>query len=415
MRTLILSIFIFTLSYYSHAQNVNVPDAIFKDALISAGIDTNDDGEISFAECEGINYVNVNNQNIADLTGIEAFVHLDSLYCGWNQLINLDISKNSELSYLYCSNNQLTNLDVSKNSALTYLECYLNQLTSLDVSNNNALTDLLCHNNQITSLDISNHAALNLLNCSFNQLTSLDVSNDSALHTLDCHWNQLTSLDVSENIALVYLLCSDNQITRLDISNNSILKELWCSENQIENLDVSDNFDLNQLACGNNKLTIVDVYNNTALYNLDCSYNQLASLDVSNNKSLQILNLSYMPDLKKVCVWEMPFPPSDISVDTTGSPNVYFTTDCSTRIPEDNQEKKAIIIYPNPSDDIINIGLENSNCATIEIFNFSGTLVFSKAMHSASEKVDISGLSKGVYLVKVKQDSSVIVEKATVQ
>ena len=33
--------------------------------------------------------------------------------------------------------------------------------------------------------------------------------------------------------------------------------------------------------------------------------------------------------LNKVCVWSTPFPPIGVEVDTTGSPNVYFTTDCS--------------------------------------------------------------------------------------
>ncbi len=36
----------------SNAQNVNIPDANFKNALISVGVDTNEDGEISYAECE---------------------------------------------------------------------------------------------------------------------------------------------------------------------------------------------------------------------------------------------------------------------------------------------------------------------------------------------------------------------------
>jgi len=36
-----------------------------------------------------------------------------------------------------------------------------------------------------------------------------------------------------------------------------------------------------------------------------------------------------MPSLFKVCVWTTPFPPEGVDVDTTGSPNVYFTIDCS--------------------------------------------------------------------------------------
>jgi hypothetical protein len=35
-----------------------------------------------------------------------------------------------------------------------------------------------------------------------------------------------------------------------------------------------------------------------------------------------------MPSLYNVCVWEMPFPPVGVGVDTTNSPNVYFTSNC---------------------------------------------------------------------------------------
>jgi hypothetical protein len=50
---------------------------------------------------------------------------------------------------LFCYYNQLTSLDVSKNTALLDLQCYDNKLTSLDVSKNTALTCLGCNNNQI--------------------------------------------------------------------------------------------------------------------------------------------------------------------------------------------------------------------------------------------------------------------------
>jgi hypothetical protein len=39
-----------------------------------------------------------------------------------------------------------------------------------------------------------------------------------------------------------------------------------------------------------------------------------------------------MPNLEEVCVWTLPFPgppPDNLNVNTTGSPNIYFTMDCS--------------------------------------------------------------------------------------
>ena len=83
----------------------------------------------------------------------------------------------------------------------------------------------------------------------------------------------------------------------------------------------------------------MNVSNNTALELLCCDNNQLTTLDVSNNTALGTgpidfitfygLYISEMPTLYQVCVWEMPFPPTGVEFDTTGSPNVYSTTDCS--------------------------------------------------------------------------------------
>jgi hypothetical protein len=86
-----------------------------------------------------------------------------------------------------------------------------------------------------------------------------------------------------------------------------------------------------------------------------------------------------------------------------------------TNIQGDYKENNTINIYPNPSDDIINIDIENINNATIEIYDVNGTLIFSKALNSNFEKIDISGFSGGLYLVKVKQDSTVIIGKVVVR
>jgi hypothetical protein len=62
---------------------------------------------------------------------------------------------------------------------------------------------------------------------------------------------------------------------------------------------------------------------------LDCTENRLATFNISNNTAIDWLNISNIPSLNKVCVWEMPFPSDGVVSDTTGSPNVYFTMDCA--------------------------------------------------------------------------------------
>jgi Leucine-rich repeat (LRR) protein len=414
MKALTFLIFFLFLTSVSIAQNINIPDTNFKNALISSGVDTNEDGEISFAESVAITKLDVSDNNISDMTGIEAFINLDSLDCHSNKLTSLDVSNNKVLDSLNCSENLLSNLDVSNNTQLTWLICGFNYLTGLDVSNNTALKVLQCHFNQISSLDIANNTALNNLSCSYNKLTSLNVYYNPDIATLWCNNNQLTSLDVSNNSMLNSLNCWNNKLTSLDVYNNAQLAWLMCGFNFLTSLDVSNNAVLSNLSCEDNNLTSLDISNNAILTQMICSRNPLTNLDISNNAALNYLVLSGMPTLQEVCVWGMPFPPAGIYVDTSGSSNIYFTSDCFSHVQGDYIEKSSINVYPNPCDDIINLEIEDPNHAVIEIYNVNGSLIYSESLQSKFEKIDVSDFSKGVYLIKVKQEGTTIVGKVVV-
>jgi Leucine-rich repeat (LRR) protein len=264
-----------------------VPDNNFESYLeingMGDGIWLND--SVSTANINTATYLNVNNQSIADLTGIEDFTTLTTLNCSGNQLSSLDVSQNTALTYLDCESNQLTSLDVSQNTALTNLYCTSNQFTSLDLSQNSFLAKLYCGNNQLSSLNVSGATALTTLWCWYNQLTSLDVSQNTALTELHCYSNQLSSLNVSQNTALDTLVCADNHLTSLDISQNTALTILSCDLNQLTSLNVSQNTALTNLDCHYNQLTSLNVSQNTALIRLMCDDNQLTSLDVRNGNN----------------------------------------------------------------------------------------------------------------------------------
>jgi hypothetical protein len=138
----------------SFGQNVYIPDANFKAYLVgNSEINTNGDTEIQVSEAEvfeGIIYCDY--ASISDLTGIEAFTALNTLYCAGNQLTSLDVTHNTVLEKLLCYNNQLTSLDVSQNSALDFLGCEDNQLECLNVKNGNNTAFQLLHANGNTNL-----------------------------------------------------------------------------------------------------------------------------------------------------------------------------------------------------------------------------------------------------------------------
>ncbi|MFC2116639.1 hypothetical protein ACFLTU_09190, partial [Bacteroidota bacterium] len=122
--------------------------------------------------------------------------------------------------------------------------------------------------------------------------------------------------------------CTQNQLRSLDVSGCTALTELYCEDNQLSSLDVSNNTALEHLSCVVNQLSSLDVSINSSLEFLDCSMNQLTELNVSNNTEIKRLNLVEMRFLNEVCVWTWPFPTDSVIVSTSGSPNVYFTTDC---------------------------------------------------------------------------------------
>jgi len=117
-----------------------VPDDNFETYLenngMGDGVLLND--SINTLSIEMLMYLDVSNQNISDLTGIEDFTVLSTLNCDINNLTNLDVSTNTALIDLGCNDNQLTNLDVrnGNNTSFQSFESYNNpNLYCINVDN----------------------------------------------------------------------------------------------------------------------------------------------------------------------------------------------------------------------------------------------------------------------------------------
>lgn len=178
--------------FFASAQLTYVPDDNFENylethnasgGLVIPGSPTsmgngiiNDDYVIT-ANINTLTVLTISDREIFDLTGIQDFASLITLYCGDNPLENVDLSNNIALEVLDFYDNNLVSLDLSNNTSITQINVYRNQLTSLDLSNNTALEVLGCSRNQISSLDLSNNTAMSILFCDRNQLTSLNVKN----------------------------------------------------------------------------------------------------------------------------------------------------------------------------------------------------------------------------------------------
>lgn len=94
-------------------QYTLIPDSNFEQKLIDLGIDTDGlNGKITATNISTITSLNLSNSNIKDLTGIEIFTALKILDCSNNQLVTLDLSKNTNLQILYVTGNPLVYLNL---------------------------------------------------------------------------------------------------------------------------------------------------------------------------------------------------------------------------------------------------------------------------------------------------------------
>ncbi|MBF4519047.1 T9SS type A sorting domain-containing protein [Flavobacterium sp. ANB] len=217
-----LSVLFFLFSLFGFAQYTAIPDINFENKLIALGIDSGvADGQVLTANIANRFLLNVSNSGIRNLSGIQDFTKLTTLYCQDNLLTSLDVSQNKKLNYLDCSNNALTSLNISGSTDLATLNCETNQLSNIDFTTNPVLYNLYCNSNKLTNLNLTANPDLNFLYCYANQLTSLSVTTNTKLTRLYCQENQITSLDISTNTALKEFFCRSNQLTSLNLKNGT--------------------------------------------------------------------------------------------------------------------------------------------------------------------------------------------------
>lgn len=190
-------------SITTHVDGIAIDEGHFPDEnfrkYLKDNFDKDGDGYFSQDEIDNVTTIGMFNKGIKDLKGIELFTNLQWLHFGNNQVTDLDISKNLELTALSCTNNQLKSLDIGNNKKIKALQCNGNQLNSLDISNNLNIESLDCSNNQLSQLDVAKNSELGWLWCINNQLSSLDISGNSNLVSLRCYDNRLINLDLSYN------------------------------------------------------------------------------------------------------------------------------------------------------------------------------------------------------------------------
>lgn len=333
MKKLFLS-FLFCIAVFlqTNAQGyVSIPDSNFvswlqsnvPSAMSGSQLDT------TAAVLSTITAMNISDDSISDITGIEYFPNLLQLNCSQNQishmppfaasLTSIDCSSNhldsipalpSGVTTLICNGNYINELPALP-AGLLRLDCYVNNLSILPELPS-GITHLDIHSNSFSAID-SIPFFVTYFDCSYNTITAMPPI-PSSLDTLICGFNNLSALP-GLPITLMILHCYSNNLTALPLLPNSLL-DLDCNNNLITALPVLPP-NLTKLNCSNNPLHVLPALPgmlNTlycaadlltalpslpaSINDLECSNNALDSLGVlpanlnvlhCNNDSLFVL------------------------------------------------------------------------------------------------------------------------------
>ena len=177
----------------------NIPDEALR-AYIAERFDRNSDGILNAQEIDDVRQIKAEDLHISDLTGLDLFPRLHTLWVDDNDLTTLDLSGITSLREVTARNNNITSVDLSGMTGLQKIDLDHNHLSSIDLSGLDNLTSLGLGDNDLSSFDARGLGlqALDLRSCEY--LTDLKVGSD-ALTSLDIqNCSNITSLDVSSHV-----------------------------------------------------------------------------------------------------------------------------------------------------------------------------------------------------------------------
>ena len=188
--------YVFTSNFQERCTYI--PDDKFEQIMISLGHDDVMDNYIKTSNIDSITtlHYTLYEGGIYDLTGIEGFSSLTELNVAGNYIESLDLSHNDQLEIINCADNQiLHSLILGENPNLIELYCGWNELTHLDISKNINLQKLYIGINNIIDIDLSNNVELtHFISDTYSSFTSLDFTFNNKLNTLVLSADALTEL-----------------------------------------------------------------------------------------------------------------------------------------------------------------------------------------------------------------------------
>lgn len=236
----------FTFGNTLQAQYVTIPDANFA-TWLQTNYPQCMQGNQMDTTCSAVitdTIVNCQRKSIVDLTGIQYFDNLTTLWCRANLIVQLgDLPPN--LKWLFADSNRLTTITAFP-PTLTRVDLSTNLLSILPIIPN-TVSSIQINHNSFSVMPILPNSIVHI-ECTHNQLTSL-LSLPPNLEGLYIGNNLLTGLPTLP-VSMEYLVCPQNRITILPALPPK-LKTLICNSNLLTSIPILPD-SLRTLNCGYN-------------------------------------------------------------------------------------------------------------------------------------------------------------------
>lgn len=303
---------------------------------------------------------------IKDLTGLENFYNLVTLYLQNNDIKTIDpIGTCVKLQSLYLSNNSnlgnnnnaiekltvLTTLDLS-NTGMTNIDS-INRLTEIFISKKKSTTivGLNISDNGLDNIDgIENITTLQSLSIANEKLDDEKISKLSQLtnlSTLNINGNQIENIDVLSSLEnLKYLYFNNNKVQSLQPINGRVFYELEFTGNRVQDITpLSSHRTINNLKMDSNKIEDTSILSGISM-------SEEQTLSVTGQKIVRALDKNATGEVTV----ELPqiFKASQDSTNKLYTSSDLITTNCT--------------LDSTGSNVVVNIDELNGDVAQVEIY-----------------------------------------------
>jgi len=350
-------------------DTVAIPDTAFLYALIEEGVDTNGDSLISYTEAEAITELDIEGYtgggcgDIADLTGIEAFVNLDTLVLVRSSLSKLDLSNNTALKYLSVGENGLTEINISSCTELSTL--ILSKLVERCGNNSNKLA----------TLDISNNPKLTYI-----WMVGMPTLFEVCVWTMPFPPEGVEVLKLGSPNVNFTTGCSDFEVPYITASDSHYQPDFIEATSSVNGMIylVPENTERDIAEIRGALIDSVEAVSNTAVK---------VSLSGLFNGVYWLYARDSAGNISEPAVFEI------LGVGFEDEMAGHFR------------------FYPNPTSGLLTIETSVYDLHSIEISSLNGQMMYRTNMDGSSLQIDFSSFSKGVYFITIRSRNFVRTEK----